>query len=203
MSVRNRNKEIRKVRVGDLWDNPANHRVHPDGQKAAMAGILNEVGYVGTLLAFEMDGGQLRLCDGHLRKELIDPDEEIDVCVVDLEPEERRKVLATHDAIGAMAEIDHQALDALVAQANVEDPALKAMLADLSERSALSEEESDEPQPEDGDWPEVKETTVHNFLIRCNDDELAIVREFIGRRDLPDTRIGAAILEQIKALIAN
>jgi hypothetical protein len=76
----------------------------------------------------------LRLVDGHLPQDTLD-DDEIDVCVLDLEPEEGRKILATHDAIGALAEVDHQALETLIAEANVDNPALPAMLSDLAERS--------------------------------------------------------------------
>lgn len=144
MNIRNRNKEIRKVRVGDLWDNPTNHRIHGDQQKAVMADVLEEVGLVGTAIAFEMDGGGLRLLDGHLRKSLIDEDEEIDVCIVDLTPEERRKVLATHDAIGAMAGIDHAKLDALIEGISFDSPAIINMLADLSEKAAEMNQEGDE-----------------------------------------------------------
>lgn len=153
IAVRNRNKEIRKVRVGDLWDNPANHRMHGDQQKAVMADVLKEIGYLGTAIAFEMEGGGYRLLDGHCRKNLLNPDEEIDVCIVDLDPEERRKVLATHDAIGAMAGVDHARLDALIAGIQIDSPAIVNMLAELTEKAAELANQTD-ADPSDLDEPE-------------------------------------------------
>lgn len=146
--IRNRNREIRKVRVGDLRTNPANHRLHPDSQRAALDGILQEVGFVGTLIGFELPDGTVRLCDGHLRKDALDPDYEVDVCIVDCTPEERKKILATHDGIGALAQIDHQALEALMDFAHVQTPALQAMLADMSERSLDGPEDEGAPLDE-------------------------------------------------------
>ena len=135
MVIRNRNKEVRRVRAGDLLANPANHRLHPSEQKAALAGILDEVGFVGTLLAFEQGDGRLRLIDGHLRRESLAADDEVDVTVVDLDPEERDKVLATHDALGAIAQVDRAKLDALITKIQVQTPAIVALLDHLRDRA--------------------------------------------------------------------
>lgn len=135
MVIRNRNKEVRRVRVGDLLANAANHRLHPSEQKAALACILDEIGFVGTLLAFEQGDGRLRLIDGHLRRESLAADDEVDVTVVDLDPEERDKVLATHDALGAIAQVDRAKLDALIAKIQVQTPAIVALLNEVGERA--------------------------------------------------------------------
>ena len=42
--IRNRIKAHRKVRAGDLVPHEWNFRLHPENQKAALAGIYQEVG---------------------------------------------------------------------------------------------------------------------------------------------------------------
>jgi hypothetical protein len=44
MNVRDRVKELRRVRAGDLIPNERNWRTHPDRQKDALRGVLAEVG---------------------------------------------------------------------------------------------------------------------------------------------------------------
>jgi len=69
MQIRDRIKELRRVRAKDLLPNPRNWRVHPKVQAAALRGLLAEVGYAGALLARELPDGKLQLIDGHLRAE--------------------------------------------------------------------------------------------------------------------------------------
>jgi hypothetical protein len=44
MLIRDRIKELRRVRARDLLANPKNWRVHPKAQTAALRGLLGEVG---------------------------------------------------------------------------------------------------------------------------------------------------------------
>ena len=48
--IRNRIKTHRKVRAGDLVPHEWNFRQHPEAQKAALAGIYEEVGFARSLL---------------------------------------------------------------------------------------------------------------------------------------------------------
>ena len=77
MAIQNRIKELRTVPAKELQENPRNWRAHPSSQRAAMRGILDEIGYAGALIARETDDG-LELIDGHLRKE-VTPDQEVPV----------------------------------------------------------------------------------------------------------------------------
>jgi hypothetical protein len=104
---RNRIKAHRKVRAGDLVPHEWNFRTHSDSQKAALAGIYQEVGFARSLLAFELPDGRLKLIDGHLRRD-IDPDMEVDVEVLDVTEEEARKLLLTIDPLAALAEQQEQ-----------------------------------------------------------------------------------------------
>src|SRR4029079_15258456 len=69
MHIRDRIKELRRVRAADLRPNPRNWRVHPPAQQDALRYLLAEVGYADALLARELDDGTLLLIDGHLRAE--------------------------------------------------------------------------------------------------------------------------------------
>jgi hypothetical protein len=64
MNIRDRIKELRRVRAGDLRPHPKNWRTHPEEQQNALRGILAEVGYVDALMAREMPDGSLQIVDG-------------------------------------------------------------------------------------------------------------------------------------------
>ena len=66
MQIRDRVKELRRVKAGLLRPNPKNWRTHPQAQQDALRGVLAEIGYAGALLARELPDGTLELLDGHL-----------------------------------------------------------------------------------------------------------------------------------------
>lgn len=186
MVIRNRNQEIRRVRVGDLLANPANHRLHPAEQKAALRGVLAEVGFVGTLLAFKQSDGRLRLIDGHLRQESLAPDDEVDVTIVDLEPAERDKILAVHDALGAAASIDREKLDALIAKIRVESPAIIALLDRVSRQNQVDHSRA-ENTPDGARKPrrECKAPELWQVVVTCgNETEQRDVYELLSAKGL-------------------
>ena len=90
MKIRDRIKELRRVRASDLRPHPANWRVHPTSQKNALRGILSELGYADALIARECEDGSLMLLDGHLRAETT-PDTLVPVLVTDLDEAEGKK----------------------------------------------------------------------------------------------------------------
>src|SRR6516162_9784807 len=92
MQIKDRIKELRRVRAGDLKPHPKNWRVHPESQRNALRGLLAEIGYADTLLSRELPDGGLQLIDGHLRAETT-PDVLVPVLVTDLTEEEAEKVL--------------------------------------------------------------------------------------------------------------
>ena len=135
MQIRDRIKELRRVRAGDLLPHPSNWRSHTDGQRAALQGILAEVGYVDALMVRETPEG-LQIVDGHLRAETT-PDTEVPVLVVDLTDDEAKKVLATFDPLGAMAEANAEALGKLLADIETNSEGVQAMLEELAEQNDL------------------------------------------------------------------
>jgi ParB-like chromosome segregation protein Spo0J len=84
MNIRDRIKELRRVRAGDLRPHPKNWRKHPEEQQNALRGILTEVGFVDALMVRELSDGALQIVDGHLRAETT-PDSVVLVLVVDLD----------------------------------------------------------------------------------------------------------------------
>src|ERR1700724_2410234 len=106
-SIRNRIKEHRRVRAGDLVPHEWNFRLHPDVQKAALEALYRDVGFARSLLAYELPDGRLKLIDGHLRRDL-DPDMEVEVEILDVTEEEARTLLLSIDPLAALADNQEQ-----------------------------------------------------------------------------------------------
>ena len=112
--ARNRIVEYIRVPASELLANPRNWRRHPSSQRNALRAVVDEVGFVGALLAYR-SGGELVLLDGHLRV-LMYPDAVFPVLVSDLSDEEAALVLATFDAVSSMAFPDVGKLNDLLAE---------------------------------------------------------------------------------------
>jgi hypothetical protein len=126
LPIRNRIKEHRRVRAGELVPHELNWRRHSRQQRAALGALYQEVGFARSLLAFELPDGRLKLIDGHLRRD-IDPDMLVDVEILDVDEAEARKLLLSIDSLAALAETDTAAVRELAAAT----PAHSAILADL------------------------------------------------------------------------
>jgi hypothetical protein len=144
---RNRIKEHRQVRAGDLVPHEHNWRRHPAEQRAALEAILDDVGFARSLLAYELPDGRLKLIDGHLRADL-DPDALVTVEVLDVGDEEARKLLLTIDPLAALAQADQAALDALRQVTETDQAALDALWQTLGEAARqTSAQFAAEPPP--------------------------------------------------------
>ena len=135
MAFRNRITGFRNVLARELRANPRNWRTHPEGQRAALNAVLEEVGIAGALIARETDAG-LELIDGHLRADG-DPDEVWPVLVLDVDETEVDKLLATLDPIAAMAGTDANKLEDLLAGLDTDNEALQQMLGDLAAQEGI------------------------------------------------------------------
>ncbi|MEM6329112.1 MAG: hypothetical protein AAF790_02570 [Planctomycetota bacterium] len=158
MKTRDRVKELRRVRAGDLAAHPNNWRTHPRHQQAALRGVLAEVGYADALVARELPDGTLQLVDGHLRAETT-PDAVVPVLVVDLSDAEADKVLLTHDPLSAMAGADAAELATLLERVDTDNRSLNEMLGRLADRSGAIDLESLANRPE-VDVPECYQVVV-------------------------------------------
>jgi hypothetical protein len=144
---RNRIKEHRRVRAGDLVPHEHNWRRHPAEQRAALEAILDDVGFARSLLAYELPDGRLKLIDGHLRADL-DPDALVTVEVLDVGDAEARKLLLTIDPLAALAQADQAALDALRQVTETDQAALDGLWQSLGEAARqTSAQLAAEPPP--------------------------------------------------------
>jgi hypothetical protein len=164
LGMRDRIKELRRVRAGELRESPKNWRTHPQRQVAALRGVLREIGYADALLARELPDGSLELIDGHARRSL-DPDQVVPVLVTDLDEHEAAKLLLTLDPLSAMAEADDQALERLLQEVNTDDPALQAMLDELAELSGETR-----PGAAAGGHPSLAVPRLLQILVQCENE---------------------------------
>ena len=120
-----------RVAPDQLRANPMNWRKHPASQQSALTGILNEVGWADAVKVSTKTGN---IVDGHLRVELAlrNGDPTVPVLYLDVDDAEEKKLLATFDPIGAMAETDAEILDALLREVNTGEAAIQEMLAALA-----------------------------------------------------------------------
>ncbi|HMO87379.1 MAG TPA: hypothetical protein PKC18_20910 [Lacipirellulaceae bacterium] len=179
--IRDRIKELRRVRAAELAPHPANWRTHSADQAAALAAMIQTIGYADAALAYETPEG-LRLIDGHLRASL-DPDAEIPVLVLDVDDDEARQLLLTIDPLAAMAGADEAILAELLADVSLPIDA-QPLLAELTKQLAETEEalaelddEDDQPPPE----VEIPETL--QVVVGCPDEtsQQALYEELTAR----------------------
>lgn len=127
IAVRDRIKELRRVRAADLLANPKNWRRHSKTQTAALRGLLEEIGYADALLARELPNGGLMLIDGHLRAATT-PQVEVPVLVLDVNEEEADKLLLTLDPLASLAESDSDRLKELLQTVQTDSQAVQDLL---------------------------------------------------------------------------
>ena len=166
MQIRDRIKELRRVRAGDLLPNPKNWRTHPDSQRDALRGVLADVGYADALLVREVAGGCLELIDGHLRAETT-PDAKVPVLVLDVDEAEADKILLTHDPLAAMAQADEQKVSDLVKACDFEHPQVVEMLDQLEKDLA----KTDWPEGSFGNRPEIEIPESFQVVIECSGEQ--------------------------------
>jgi ParB-like chromosome segregation protein Spo0J len=169
MVIRDRVRELRRVRAGDLKGAPWNWRLHGKAQRGAVAGSLEELGITDPLKVRELPDGSLELWDGHLRQDIlagVGPDTLVPVVVTDLSEAEAKKAILVHDPLAGMAEADPERLEALIAEVEVDDPALVAMLDELARESGV---ETEEPEEEPDTAPQLG-GLEYRVIVKCADE---------------------------------
>lgn len=161
MNTRNRIIGHRRVRAGDLVPHELNWRVHPPEQRAALQALYAEVGFARSLLAFERPDGRLQLIDGHLRREL-DPDLIVNVEVLDVSPEEARKLLLSMDSLAALAETNSEAVEELRRLTATVSPALAELWHTLAQGEQATQEALQATQQ--------RPSAQYLILIECRDE---------------------------------
>ena len=176
MQIRDRIKELRRVKASELRPHPRNWRTHPLAQRDAVRGILAEVGYADALLARVLPDGALELIDGHLRAE-ITPELEVPVLVLDLTEEEAAKMLAVLDPLASLAEPNQQMLAELVAEIDTDNEAVQALLGRLLQTSEGFSKADEDTAPQEVEVPE-----AFQVVVECRDEaEQRTVYERLSR----------------------
>jgi DNA modification methylase len=172
-----------------LIANEHNWRLHDRAQQRALAGALDEVGWVAPIMVNRRNN---HVVDGHLRVELARSRNEptVPVMLVDLSESDERLVLASLDPIGAMAGADASKLADLLRDLTPTDDGLQALLDDLADRNhitrlGLTEPDDIPPAPEQAEVY-VKAGDVFNLgdhRIICGDstDPAVIARLMAGK----------------------
>ncbi len=178
MQIRDRVKELRRVKAGLLRPNPQNWRTHPQAQQDALRGVLAEIGYAAALLARQLPDGTLELLDGHLRAETT-PDMEVPVLVVELDDREAAKLLALHDPLAGMAESNDQMLSELLAEVETESEAVQGLLDKMLADAQLPDDgpAGAAATPDEVDVPE-----SFQVVIECDgeDQQQAVYQRLSG-----------------------
>jgi len=151
MNIRNRVLDLIRVKASDLIPHPDNWRSHGKQQRAALKGILAEVGIAGAVLVRKLESGQYQIIDGHLRSDVL-KDTEVPALVLDLDDLEAKKLLTVMDPIGAMAGADAESLDRLLKEVSFDDEALAKLIREVARDAgvvlgdAIIEDEVPAPQ---------------------------------------------------------
>jgi len=129
---RNRVIGLEYHRPNEILDHPHQWRVHPDKQLVVLRGVLGDIGIAGALLVYQSirANGALVSIDGHGRKRL-DPSCDWPCLMLDLTDTEADVLLSTFDPVGAMALVDCEKLNLLLAATPVKNADLAAMLKKL------------------------------------------------------------------------
>src|SRR6185295_581531 len=103
----NRKLKIQWCDPRTLTPNPRNFRRHPETQRKVLRAALEEEGWIDPVLVNKRTG---HIIDGHARidEAFWDSVPLIPVLMLDLDEATEKKVMARHDRIGALAEINEE-----------------------------------------------------------------------------------------------
>ena len=164
MKPRNRILRHVRVRAGELVPHELNPRVHSDAQRRALQMLYDEIGFARSLLAYPLADGRLKLIDGHLRASM-DPDQEVDVEVLDVNDAEARALLLAIDPLAQLAGYAAETLEQLRVSVEADSEAIKSLWQTLQEASERTKR--DVKRHTEGD-----EAALRFFvLVQCADEE--------------------------------
>src|SRR5437660_485728 len=132
--IRNRIVRHVRARAGDLVPHELNPRIHSDAQRRALEMLYEEIGFARSLLAYPLADGRLKLIDGHLRAAM-NPDQEDDVEVLDVNDAEARALLLAIDPLAQLAGYEADTLESLRQCVEADSAAVKSLWQVLQEAS--------------------------------------------------------------------
>ncbi len=181
--------------VDQLLANPLNFRLHPDNQQQALAGAIDDIGFIRSVTVNQRTG---RVVDGHLRVTLAARSgvESLPVEYVDLDEAEEAQALLSLDPIAAMAATDRQKMNELMELIKTDDERVQKMVTDLAEdRKVFEFDESDLIDSfSEGIDREINDFSAITMIFDSKDAEL--VRAYIAEKTMPV--LTAQIVEMIR-----
>lgn len=168
INIRDRVKELKRVRAGDLKPHPKHFHTHSPDQRSMMRGVLEEIGYVDALVGRILADGSIECLDGHMRREET-PDLVVPVLIVELDDDEADKVLATFDPIGNLASVDAKKQTELLASIDATHAETRRLLADI-EQTTLKQAIREEGNTEDSELDPVPDMALrqhehYDFIV--------------------------------------
>ena len=126
-----------KERIDQLLANPWNWKIHTEAQQQALAGSIDDIGYVRSITVNTVTG---HIVDGMDRLLILGRSdvEEVDTEYVELTEDEEKRALLLLDPIAAMSATDKEKLDELLHSVQSDDERVQAMLADLAAKEGLA-----------------------------------------------------------------
>lgn len=123
-------------KVDQLLAHPDNFRVHTAEQQNALAGAIDDIGYIHPVIVNRLTG---RILDGHLRVTLAlrSGVDELPVDYVELSESDEAKALLMLDPIAAMAASDKTKLDGLLRSVQSDDERVQALMSEIAEREGM------------------------------------------------------------------
>jgi len=137
----------------DLLANPYNFRVHSQYQQKALAGALEEIGWIQSVIVNETTQ---HIIDGHARIMIAmrEGEEAVPVAWVKLSEDEEKKALAIFDKISSLAGTDDSTLGTLLAEIDeigIDNQDLDELIKDMEaalERETEDDDGEGEPEPD-------------------------------------------------------
>lgn len=176
--IKNRVKAFKQVKASDLVDNPRNWRTHPAAQRAALEGIMEEIGFAGAVLTREMKNGKLEIIDGHLRKDVAEA-EEIPVLITDLTRQEADLLLAVYDPITGLAEADEEIFSELLNSVESKNGSIQELLGSLKSDIVLPNE--DDWNSAAGKIPSGDKSEFTQITFTLHESQAEIVKQAIDK----------------------
>lgn len=172
INIRNRIVEEIEVDSSEILDHPLNPKEHPGQQRAAMKGILQEVGIVAKLVVYRSprEGGRLVALDGHMRKN--DFRMKWPCVVLDVTDDEADLIIQSFDTVGQLALTDAQLLRRLRDKSEFEDASVRVMLDSIDQGPSDGDDQAkkDEKEQAPNTVPEMELKPYEHYdsvLILC------------------------------------
>lgn len=173
--IRNRIKCHRRIRAGDLIPHELNFRGHGEAQRQALTALYRDIGFARSLLVYELPSGQLKLIDGHLRRD-IDPNMEVNVEVLDVNDEEARALLLSIDPLAELAEHKEQIHERLMELTPPPSEDLAALWAQARQTIDSALQEGPRKNVAEVGWE-----TEFLVLVKCGDErqQVELLERFV------------------------